>query len=77
MDKELVPYFKLWAEVMNMAINDCVAALRRGYSQRNASIEWLMSDNNAPGHFIWLCYLFNLDPTATRDYIIKKGKDNG
>lgn len=66
---------ELWARVIEEAIRDYVYGppeedvdLWRA-EQRDAAEEWLFSDSEEPGSFLWVCEYFVDDPEYVRQQV--------
>lgn len=71
---------RLWAAVLENAINDAVKgphaaelkgmlpeeALRFERDVRAAANDWIADEMNEPRRFVWVCEVLNLDPAAVR-----------
>ena len=73
---ESLPVLKMWAAVMNEAI-DCVRH-RRVVGANNAwarrmeierACEWFLNNDMRMGSFLWVCQVLELDPNAIRTEI--------
>lgn len=74
MPKELQPYVRLWAEVMRIGVQDYCTARgdRRVTGKRDHRVHWFESNVVAPGSFVWLCHLFNIDENQARNGVLRK-----
>lgn len=63
---------RLWAYVFVQGIRDYTEARRRGFTSEGSSeVYWFESDiDEHPGSFLWLCELFDLDPTRARSAVL-------
>ena len=79
-DDVLLSFCKLWAAVLDLAIDDALGIGMRDQSLRHkrrimeSSREWIMSDNIEPGSFLWICEVLEQDPKAKRESFLRKLK---
>ncbi len=76
LDKDLQPYVRLWAAVMRVGVQDYCTASNdaRVKGVRDNRIHWFESDVVAPGSFVWLCHVFDIDENKARARIVAKRK---
>ena len=63
--------YALWASVLRLGLEDAAVALRSAIRSKKPfeayePLVWLYDDLDAPGSFVWLCGLFDLDPARAR-----------
>ena len=68
----------LWLRVLSVSLADALGCgsalphgLKRGKDQAQA-LEWIGSDYNTPGSFLWICHSLDLDPQAVRQALQRK-----
>ena len=72
-DQRMSPEVELWTEVILQAIDDLDkrTALCSPSNQRSAR-EWIASDADEIGSFVWACHAINLDPNFIRSQLAKR-----
>ncbi len=70
---DVQPFLKLWGEVMRLGVADfCTARASRSQGEGHPATIWFWSDDVHTGSFVWLCHLFDLDPTHARSQVLKQ-----
>ena len=69
----------LWARVLRLAVLDCLGASQVTHQNtktglRDDALEWILSPDNGPSSFRWVCALFNLSPVAVREAIAAEAR---
>lgn len=73
---------QLWEEVLQRALKDVKDGPTEQeiqdyiYCTRKDAEEWLASDAEGPGTFVWVCDMLGLSPSAVRKKCLG-GKDRG
>lgn len=72
-DYPLSPEVELWTEVILQAIDDLDRRTRIcSREDQRAAREWIDSDADYLGSFVWACHAINLDPDFIRSQLAKK-----
>ena len=84
------PIVNLWVAVMISAFNDILREVRRlklthlptlptpqnvTNIHAASALQWVLSDSNVPGSFVFLCYLLNSEPEIFRHNLMWCAKD--
>jgi hypothetical protein len=73
----MTPEIILWSRVLLQAIWD-LAGIKLNLPKRDIprlqrrTRAWLLSADDAPGSFIWICYTLSLEPDVVRSQVLNK-----
>lgn len=69
----LLPEMELWTEVILLAIDDLNRRTRfSSHSDQRSAKQWIDSDAEEIGSFIWACQAINVDPNFIRAKLTNK-----
>lgn len=70
---------RLWMAVLNLGAQDVIADSKkqRFCKEESPALRWLQSDEERPGSFVWLCCLFDIDPSSARAAVLSKCEVGG
>ena len=72
-DHPLLPEMELWTEVILLALDDLNRRTRfSSRSDQRSAKQWLDSDAEEIGSFVWACQAINVDPNFIRAHLTNK-----